>query len=176
MHKRTLASCRCGDVRFEVTGVPIISCLCYCASCQEAGSRFEQRPNAPAALDPDGGTGLLLYRKDRIRCVTGTERLQEYRLTPTSSTRRVLAGCCNSAMFLEIHKGHWLSMYRNRFSDGVPPVELRTMTKYRRAGVEFTDDIPSYSTYSFILMRKLLVAWVAMGFRSPTISYGKAAA
>ena len=45
----------------------------------------------------------------------GAEYLEEWRLKPNSPTRRVVATCCNSAMFLDFTKGHWLSMYRNRF-------------------------------------------------------------
>jgi hypothetical protein len=34
--------CRCGKVKLEAVGRPILTASCYCASCQEAGSRFEQ--------------------------------------------------------------------------------------------------------------------------------------
>jgi hypothetical protein len=108
-----------------------------------------------------------------VRCTRGEALLREYRLKPESTTRRVLATCCNSAMFLEIGKGHWLSLYRNRFANGAPPVEVRTMTKDRRPGVEFVDDVPSPATHSAKFMWKLLAAWVAMGFRIPIITYGK---
>jgi hypothetical protein len=43
-------------------------------------------------------------------------------------------------MFLDFTKGHWLSMFRNRFPTGAPPLELRVMTKERRVGVELADD------------------------------------
>ena len=108
-------------------------------------------------LDRDGGTGFVLYRKDRVRCTKGEALLREYRLKPESTTRRVLATCCNSAMFLALDKGHWLSLYRNRFANGAPPVEVRTMTKDRRPGVEFVDDyVPSPATHSAKFMWKLL--------------------
>jgi len=44
----------------------------------------------------DGGTDYVLYRKDRVQCVTGQEYLEEHRLKPDSPTRRVIATCCNS--------------------------------------------------------------------------------
>ncbi len=53
---------------------------------------------------PDGGTGFVLVRSDRVRCVKGGDKLQEHRLKPDSPTRRVLATCCNSPMFLEFSK------------------------------------------------------------------------
>ena len=106
-----------------------LTASCYCASCQEAGSRFEQLPSAPPVLNPDGGTDYVLYRKDRVQCVTGQEYLEEHRLKPDSPTRRVIATCCNSGMFLDFTKGHWLTMYRNRFPAGARPGRLgRTRT------------------------------------------------
>ena len=169
------ATCRCGKIIFEAIGAPIVSAACYCASCQEAGRRFEQLPDAPPVLDPDGGTGLILCRKDRVQCTKGQELLAEHRLKPESPTRRVLATCCNSPMFLDFSKGHWVSIYRNRFSSAAPPLEMRVMTKDRRAGVEFANDIPTYRAHSGKFMLRLFAAWMAMGFRTPKITWGKQA-
>lgn len=173
-HEHLSATCQCGKVRFEAAGPPILTGSCYCTSCQAAGRQFEQLPSAPPVLDPDGGTGVILYRKDRVQCVTGQEYLEERRLKPTSPTRRVVATCCNSAMFLDFTKGHWLSMFRNRVSTGAPPLEMRIMTKERRDGVELADDLPNFSGHSGKFMWKLVAAWIAMGFRRPEIALGKA--
>jgi hypothetical protein len=159
------ASCRCGAVAFEMTGAPIVSTACYCQSCQEAGRRIEQLADAPPVLGADGGTDFVLYRKDRIRCVRGGERLKAHRLKPESPTRRMVADCCNSAMFLEFTKGHWLSVYRARLPEGAPSVEMRVMTADRREGVDLPADVPNYPTHSGKFMWKLLSAWGAMGFR-----------
>jgi hypothetical protein len=167
------ATCQCGKVKFETVGPPILTGACYCTSCQEAGRRFEQLASAPPVLDPDSGTVYTLYRKDRVQCVNGQEYLEEHRLKPDSATRRVVATCCNSAMFLDVTKGHWLSMYRNCFPAGAPPLEMRVMTKERRAGVELADDVPSYGGHSGKFMLKLITAWIAMGFRRPEITWGK---
>ncbi len=105
--------------------------------------------------------------------MAGQEYLREYRLKPDSPTRRVVATCCNSAMFLDFTRGHWLSMYRNRFPAGAPPLEVRIMTRERRAGVELPKDVPSYETHSGKSMVKLVAAWMAMGFRRPQIAWGK---
>jgi hypothetical protein len=160
-------------VKFEAVGLPILTAACYCASCQEAGRQFEQLASAPPVLDPDSGTGVILYRKDRVQCVMGQECLEERRLKPASPTRRVFATCCNSAMFLDFTKGHWLSMFRNRFPADAPPLEMRVMTKERRVGVELADDLPNYSGHAGKLMLKLIAAWIAMGFRRPEITLGK---
>ena len=171
--KRLSAVCRCGKVELHAIGRPILAAACYCASCQQAGSRFEQLAAAPAVLNPDGGTDYVLVRKDRVQCVAGQEHLREHRLKPDSPTRRVMATCCNSAMFLDFSKGHWLTMYRNRFPADAPPVEMRVMTRERRDGVALADDLPNYDTHSGKSMVRLIAAWIAMGLRRPEITLGK---
>jgi hypothetical protein len=167
--KSLTASCRCGAVVLQLQAEPILRGVCYCASCQEAGRRIEQLPDAPPVLDADGGTDYVLYRKDRVRCVQGGERFEAYRLKPESPTRRMVATCCNSAMFLDFTKGHWLTVYRARVPGPVPPVEMRVMTADRRADVVLPSDTPNYPGHSGKFMRKLLAAWMAMGFRAPKV-------
>ncbi len=166
------ASCRCGQVAFEAIGDPITTAICHCTSCQAAGRRIEALPGAAPILDAGGGTAFALYRKDRVRCTQGGERLEDHRLTADAPTRRVVATCCNSAMFLEFAKGHWLSMYRDRFGDAAPPIEMRVMTRDRPDGVTLPDDLPNHATHSGRFMWKLLTAWAAMGFRAPPASDG----
>jgi hypothetical protein len=160
-----LGSCRCGAVEFEVSGAPIIGAICCCASCQEAGRRFEAPAGAPPVLDAHGGTGFLLYRKDRVRFLKGGDWLEEHRLKPDSPTRRVVAACCRAPVFLEFSKGHWLSLYRDRFPPDAPRLEMRVMAVDKRDGVEFPADMPNYSTHSVRFMWRLLTAWLAMGLR-----------
>lgn len=167
------AICQCGEVRLQATGTPILAGACYCTSCQRAGHQFEQLSSAPQVLDADGATSFVLFRKDRVHCIAGQEHLEERRLKPSSPTRRVIATCCHSAMFLDFTKGHWLSIYRNRIPDGAPPLEIRTMTSERPAGVTIPDDVPAYERHSGKFMRKLLTSWIAMGFRRPEVALGK---
>jgi hypothetical protein len=167
------ATCQCGKVKFEAIGSPILTGTCYCNSCQEAGRQLGQLANAPPLLDPDSGTSMVLFRKDRVQCVTGQQYLREHRLKPESATRRVVATCCNSAMFLDFTRGHWLSMFRNRFATDAPLLEMRVMTEERRDGVELADDVPNYPRHSGKFMLKLIASWIAMGFRRPEISWGK---
>lgn len=164
-----IASCECGAVRIEAAGAPIMAVACCCASCQEAGRRFELLPGAPPVLDADGGTPFVLHRKDRVRCVAGGEKLIEHRLDPASATRRMVANCCNSAMFLDFTKGHWLSIYSRRLGGSAPPIEMRTMTGDRREDAELSEDVPNHKTHSGRFMWKLLGAWIAMGLRCPAV-------
>jgi hypothetical protein len=171
---QVLASCECGKVEIQAAEPPILTAACHCADCREAARQLEQLPSAAALRDGDGGTSMVLYRKDRVHCVSGDEYLAEHRLKPGSPTRRVFATCCNSAMFLDFTKGHWLSVYRNRFHAGAPPIQMRIMTKERQPGAEFSDDVPNYAGHSGKFMLKLMGAWAAMGFRRPEITLGKA--
>lgn len=163
---RRVAACACGEVRFETVGAPILTAICCCESCQTASHLFELAGALPV-LNSEGGTGFILQRKDRLRCAQGAGRLQDHRLKPDSPTRRVLASCCNTPMFLEFTKGHWLSLYRDRFADDAPPPEMRVMTGDLPKGVRLSDDMPNYASHSGRFMWKLLSAWAAMGFRVP---------
>ncbi len=168
------ARCRCGKVALEVTGLHIMTVACYCDDCQAAGEKLSSLPHADkdSILEADGGTRFFLHRKDKVTCVRGAELLCEHRLNPSSATRRIIAGCCNTPMFLEFEKGHWLSLYMNRFDQAdQQPIEQRTMTKYKRPDVHFTDNIPSPPSHTFRFVFKLLMAWAAMKFKTPKVDY-----
>lgn len=161
--------CRCGEVRLLASGAPILTAICHCHSCQRAGAGFAELPGAPRVLNADGGTEFVLFRKDRVVCARGEALLRAHRLAPQASTRRVLARCCDTPMFLEFAKGHWLSIYRACLGASAPPVDMRVMTRDRSAGVALAADVPSYETHSLRFMWRLLSAWAAMGFRAPAL-------
>jgi hypothetical protein len=163
--RAAVASCRCGKVKFEIAGPPILAGICYCNSCQQAGRLHQAPPGADPVLGADSGTSYVLYRKGRVRCVAGGEQLDENRLKPESPTRRLNARCCNTAMFLDFTKGHWLTVYRGRAPADAPPPMMRMMTAERPEGVELPDDMANYPGHSGKFMLKLLGAWLAMGFR-----------
>lgn len=168
--RRIAARCRCGQVVIEATGKPIVTTACYCASCQEAGRQFADLPGASPVLNGDGGTDYILFRKDRVRLLKGAKLLREYRLTPETKTRRVVATCCNTPMFVEFTAGHWLTFYKAGFPpEDRPPLEMRVMTGDRSAGIELDNSVPNYAKHSGKFMLKLLGAWAAMGFRAPKI-------
>lgn len=168
----TTATCACGGVRLEAVGAPIVTAACYCASCREAGARFEAVAGAPPVREADGSTACLLFRKDRVRCVAGAERLSAHRLNPASKTRRVVATCCHAPIFLEFTGGHWLTLYRQRIAPAErPPIEMRVMTRDRAADAAPADGLPDHAGHSGRFLWRLLAAWIAMGFRSPRIAY-----
>ena len=122
-------------------------------------------------MEENGGTHFVLYRKDRVRIGSGEEKLKELRLTQKSPTRRVVASCCDTPLFLELQNGHWLSLYGRLWPEALrPPIELRTMTSDLPAGTRLPDDVPNARTQSASFMVKLLGAFIAMGFRAPKIA------
>lgn len=161
----TESVCACGGVRIETIGAPILHTTCYCNDCQVAGRELEALPGAPSVLDPDGGTDLLLFRRDRVVFGSAEQSLRAYRRRDDSPTRRLVATCCNSAMLLDFQKGHWLSMYRRRLHGDVPPLQMRVCTKSRRSDVELPSDVPNYASHSFAFFAKLIAAWIPMLLR-----------
>jgi hypothetical protein len=160
------ASCACGSVELKASGAPIVSNICYCADCQEGARRIEALPNAGAVMGTDGGTPYILYRKDRIACSKGAALLKSFKIRENSITNRVVASCCNSAMFMNFDKGpFWVSAYRARFRGDLPPVQMRICTKSKPAGVVLPNDMPSHPGLPPRLMAKLLASGVAMLLR-----------
>jgi hypothetical protein len=170
MTTSTTLSCACGKVQLHVQGTPIVNAACCCNSCRTAGARLQALPRAPAVVDAHGATRFVLYRKDRVGFAQGAELLKEFRLTPDSKTRRVVASCCNTPVFLEFQGGHWLSVYGCLWPKAtLPALEMRTMTMDLPQGVALPDDVPNAKRQSFSFMAKLLGAWIAMGFKVPKV-------
>jgi hypothetical protein len=168
----TVLTCTCGQVALEVQGRPIISAECLCSDCQYAGAFLQSLPGAPSTVDQKGATRFVLYRKDRVLCEKGRDRLREHRLSKDSTTRRVVAICCNTPMFLEFTNGHWLSIYGGLWpAASLPALEIRTMTRSRSKGVVLPDDVPNPSTHTFSFYAKLFRAWAAMRFRAPKVDF-----
>jgi hypothetical protein len=158
----TMLRCSCGAVEFEARGKPILTSICYCDDCQKGSREIESLTMAPRILDKNGGSSYVLYRRDRVACVRGEQFLQEYRQAGEAFTKRVVASCCNSAMFLDFEKGHWLSLYRDRFGDRAPPVQMRVQTKYKPEGATIPEDLPSSPGFSLGFVMRLLGAKLAM--------------
>lgn len=171
---QTVIHCACGRVPLEVVRAPIISVECYCSSCRAAADKLQGLSDAPTILEGHGGTRFVLYRKDRVRFLKGDEYLKEFRLSPKATTRRVVATCCNTPVFLEFNGGHWLSLYGGLWPEGtLPPLEIRTMTSDLQDASILSGDVPKFKRQSISFIAKLFGAWVAMGFRNPKIAtYG----
>jgi hypothetical protein len=171
MTQITPLACACGQVQLEAERAPILSTECHCNSCRTAGARLEAAPGVSPILEANGGTRFVLYRKDRVRFLQGAELLRELRLTSRSPTRRVVASCCSTPVFLEFENGHWLSLYSGLWPPGALPLpDLRTMTSDLPNSAALTDAVPSGKRQTAMFYAKLLSAWIAMGFKSPKIA------
>lgn len=163
----THLTCACGAFHLDLHAAPIITTECHCDSCKQAAGRLVGLPVAQPMQMHDGGTHYVLYRKDRVTFPAGTETLREFRLGADASTRRIVTACCNTPVFLEFKGGHWLSLYANLWDESRRPVaELRTMVP---KGAAVPDDMPSGAWATAGFYGRLLVAWIAMGFKVPAI-------
>lgn len=160
------ARCRCGAVELAATGRPIIASVCYCDDCQAAAKKIAAlAASSPPVAEPDGGTQYLLFRKDRFACAKGFERLATIRLRDASATRRMVATCCNSAMYIAFDdKRHWVSAYRDRFGSDAPPLEARICVKSRNSSEPLDKSIPSCAGYPPKLVFRLVRSMLAMAF------------
>lgn len=168
MQKISSLACSCGQVTIEVTGEHIISAECLCSSCRKAGKILQTLPGATPILDEKGATHFVMHRKDRVRILSGSEHLKAFRLSAEAGTQRVIATCCNRPVFLNFKSGHWLSLFAALWPESErPAVEMRTMTGDLDNPETLPNDVPNLKTHSFSFFRRLLGAWVQMGFRNP---------
>jgi hypothetical protein len=159
------ARCSCGSVEIEAFGTPITSVVCYCDSCQEGSRQIEALTKAVPILGPDGGTAYILYRKDRVKYSKGAELLKGYRIEEKSTTSRVVATCCSSAMVMRFDDAkHWVPVYRARFQGDVPPLQWRICTKFKPENAVVPTDIPGSTMYPAGFMWKLLTSKLSMLF------------
>jgi len=170
MSKTTHIGCACGQTRLELQGDPILVSECLCNSCRTAAGRLAALPRAKNILTSYGATACAEYRKDRVRFLSGTAHLKEFRLSADAGSRRIVATCCNTPIFLELNGAHWLSVYLHLWPGDTRPVaEVRTMAGDLPDASNLPDDIPNLRTHTVSFYMKLLGAWIGMGFRNPKI-------
>ena len=152
-----LLRCKCGAVECVGQGAPIGTAVCYCDDCQAAGRELETLPGAPPVLDADGGTALALFRTGRFAATRGGEKLVPHKLKPDSITSRMVASCCNSAMYLSFDEGpHWVSTLLNRFVGQAPPIQYRHMTRFRTSTLPYPDKVKTYPKFP---LRFIAAVW-----------------
>lgn len=165
MSQPTVMRCQCGQVECRGSGKPFLAAVCYCDDCQEAAKQIAASGKGPAVADPDGGTALCLIRDDRFAIVKGGEHLRPHRLNPGTPTSRMVASCCNSAMFLDFSDGRfWRSAMVNRIDGAKPPIEMRLMTRYRSSPMPWPDDAPRHAGFPLSPLLRIARQWLAMKF------------
>ncbi|MBU2871355.1 DUF6151 family protein [Colwellia sp. E2M01] len=166
----TRLACNCGQVRVDVQEEPILVTECLCSSCREAAERIISSLRVKSYLTSYGATGCAEYRKDRVEVISGFEQLKEFRLSSKSGTRRVIASCCNTPIFLEMKGAHWLSVYLHLWPDDTKPaLNVRTMVGDIDDTSALPDDVPNLKSHTPSFYIKLLGAWIKMGFQNPKI-------
>jgi hypothetical protein len=162
--------CACGVVYLEAIDPSMMTVICHCTSCRTAGRAVDARSPVAPIVDVAGGTSVVLWRKDRVRCVRGSEQLVAHRLRPDSPSRRMVAACCETPMFGDFTRGFWISIYRGRVADAPAP-SMRVMTADALDGTAFPDDgVPRFRGRPGTFLLKLVTTWAAMGFRKPRLA------
>jgi hypothetical protein len=162
----TIIRCSCWNVEVKLIGPPIACAACYCQDCDAGARQIEVLPNAAPVRDTDSATSCVLYRKDRVKCSNGAQVLQGRKIKEKSVTNRVVATCCNTAMFVDFDRGpHWVSVYRARLERDAPALQMRINTKFRRANNHLPNDVPSHPTFPLSLAAKLIASRIAMLLR-----------
>jgi hypothetical protein len=163
-----VAQCRCGTVEIGGWGNPLVVAACYCDDCQAASERLAASANGAPAARADGGTEFMVFRRDRIACMRGAENLQPMRLTAASKTRRMIADCCATPMYVSFDdKRPWVSALRAGFGAGAPPVEMRICTRFRRPENKPEDGLPEHPAYPVAMILRILAAWPLTLFSRP---------
>lgn len=166
----TMIACGCGSVLLEACGPAMLSAICHCTSCRTAGFAFDSVSRQRPVVDPFGGTAVILWRKDRVRCAVGSELLQSQRLIPTSPTRRMVPSCCSTPLFADSTKGFWLTVFANTVHETVKPT-MRIMTRDTPADTILPREaIPHFQGYPGRFMTKLILNRALMGFKKPIMA------
>jgi len=160
----TILRCQCGEVECSGLTAPFLSAVCYCDHCQEAAQQIEAG-GGPSVTDPDGGTALCLIRDDHFRIERGAGLLQPHRRDPASPTSRMVASCCNSAMYLEFADGRfWKSAMISRIAGAKPKIEMRFYISNRACDLPWPDDAPRFAKFPLSTLGRIARQWLAMKF------------
>ena len=138
-----VAACACGKVRLSARGTPIVNGACHCSDCQ-AGARLME------------GAGA------RLDWLEGREMVRGFKLKPDAPPTRYMTTCCNTVIFLKYGPGWWTSVYRGRFGDAAPPLEMRNKTAYALSPETLPRDAPAFRNFPMRMVWRLLSARVAM--------------
>lgn len=168
MNGDTVLKCDCGAVECAGRGAPFLAAVCYCDDCQEAARQIEAAGDGPPVAAPDGGTALCLIRDDKFTVVRGEDRLRPHRLNPASHTSRMVASCCNTALFLSFSDGRfWKSAMIDRIADPKPVVTMRLCTRYRNSPLPWPDDAPRHAGFPLSALWRVGQQWFAMKLGRP---------
>lgn len=155
------ASCACGTVVITLSAPPIAALSCCCDDCQAAAQALETLPGAPEFREPCGGTPAVLFAKTALKVTKGREKLAAHRLRPEARTKRMVASCCNSFLYVAFDRGpFWVDVVSARMDDAPPP-RWRIQTRY--LDTPPPDDLPNHPKYPQGLLWRIALAGVLAG-------------
>lgn len=161
--EQSLVECSCGQVAVELKGAPIYCTVCHCDDCQFAADELVKLFPPEPITDSFLGTHYVLHRNDRYAVVRGQGLLHPYTFREISPTRRMVATCCNSPLFVTFENSqHWISLYRQRFVDEAPALQSRIATKFLKDPSTLPADPPAYRSFPLKLVVRLVVSRLQM--------------
>lgn len=162
---RHRATCACGAVEVTLDAAPIAALSCCCDDCQAAATRLEALPGAPRFREPCGGTPAVLFPKAALKVTRGGDRLAAHRLSERSRTRRMVATCCNSFLYVTFDRGpFWVDVVSARLEDAPAP-RWRIQTRF--CPQPPPQDLPNHAKYPQGLVWRLALAGVLAGLPRP---------
>lgn len=159
---RYTATCACGSVEIALDAAPIAALSCCCDDCQAAGARLEALPGAPPFREPCGGTPATLFPKTALKVTRGQGKLVPVRLNDRSPTKRMVATCCNSFLYVAFDRGpFWIDVVNARFAGDAPRPRWRIQTRF--LDVPPPPDMTNHPKYPQALVWRLALAGVLAG-------------
>lgn len=156
------ASCACGAVQITLTAPPIAALSCCCDDCQAAAAELEALPGAPAFREPCGGTPAVLFAKTALKITKGHDKLTAHRLRSGSRTKRMVAACCNSFLYVTFDRGpFWVDVVSTRIDGEAPNTRWRIQTRYLDAPPP--NDLANHGKYPQGLVWRIALAGVLAG-------------
>lgn len=157
-----IIACECEKVKYQASAAPIVTAVCYCEDCQDAGDIIETFDDVKPFREADGGTPYVTLHDRHWTALEGEALLKAVKLKPDSPTTRYVTTCCHSPLFIKFESGFWTSSYRMRY-ENPPPLEWRNKIAKRRSSLPYTDDIPRFKTFPLRLFGRLFKAWIFKG-------------
>ena len=123
-----IGSCRCGDVRYEISGQPVLIEYCHCRSC---------RHSAGAPLMAWAG-----FKLDEISILSGDPTVHE----PSPGVQRSFCGRCGTSLTIFDERfPEEVFIALAAFDDAEAPIpEIHIWRSERLHWLETTDDLPRY--------------------------------
>ena len=156
------ARCACGTVEITLDTPPIAALSCCCDDCQAAAQHLEALPGAPGFREPCGGTPAVLFAKSALKITKGQDRLSAHRLRNGARTKRMVATCCNTFLYVGFDRGpFWVDVVSARIDGDAPNLRWRIQTRYLDAPPP--DDLANHPKYPQGLVWRIALAGVLAG-------------